>query len=200
MGGACAATHRPVRSSKPSPALLDRLSGRMLLLLAGPESGARDFRTQRSYAARTLPPYTPIASDAHPSNPDRADPSNLDRADTHDVVALRTRAQAHTLPSPPTPGFAHTHPQAHTPVMPFPSCTRPSPRLRTSSRTCLPPPHASPYRPLPKCPVAPALGARTLGMKRVFSRKQPKSAGARRFWKGSLGCILLHPRGAPRGL
>jgi hypothetical protein len=34
--------------------------------------------------------------------------------------------------------------------------------------------------------VAPALGARALGIERVLSRKQSKSAGARRFWKGSM--------------
>jgi hypothetical protein len=34
--------------------------------------------------------------------------------------------------------------------------------------------------------VAPAVGARALEIERVCSRKQSKSAGARRFWKGSI--------------
>jgi hypothetical protein len=42
------------------------------------------------------------------------------------------------------------------------------------------------HRPLPRFPVTPALGRRTLEMKRVFSRKQSKSARARGFWKGSM--------------
>jgi hypothetical protein len=56
------------------------------------------------------------------------------------------------------------------------------------------------YRPLPKFPVGPALGARALKMQRVFSRKQPKSAGATRFWKGSMAATrtdLLCPRITP---
>jgi hypothetical protein len=48
------------------------------------------------------------------------------------------------------------------------------------------------YRPLPKFPVARALGLSTFEFKFVFSRKQSKSAGARRLWKGSIPVVRLY--------